>query len=452
VVARVLSEALFSSPAGLLERSDTEVRAQAEALELAWVAGLLGREPGEIGGRLDLDVVARGAPDLPIVTGTLRLADGRVAAGDLDEPLGPIEAALRIESDALHIESIRVPGGAGAIRASGTLALRDAALGESDVQIAIDAFELPKGAPATGSLDGALHLTGAWPQLRLDGRIALADALVDLGIRRDPVWSEIRVHGLPGETPLAEGETRQSEGGFPAALLPASADVAIEIPPDTRVQGNGADLRIEGNVRVLKHAGALPLYLGGIRVVEGLYKFQNRRFEIERGTVTLTGGREIDPEIDVVAVQKLREVTLRVVVSGRASAPDASLQSDPPMDPSDQLSYLAFGRPASSLGGNDAAQLQSAATQVIGQLAFADFGSELEGLIPLDAVRVEGGAEGVGIGGNIAPGIYLRYSHDIATNNDQVGVEWQFRPRWMLRSEAKSDGNAGADVIWSFDY
>ncbi len=372
--------------------------------------------------------------------------------GDLDEPLGPIEAALRLEAESLRVESIVVPGGAGAIRASGSLALRDAALGASDVQIEVDAFELPKGLPASGRVEGALHLTGAWPDVRLDGRIALADAHVDLGMRRDPVWSEIRVHGLPGEKPLAEGETRESEGGFPAALLSASADVAIEIPPDTRVLGNGADLRITGDVRILKHAGALPLYLGGIRVVEGRFQFQNRRFEIERGTVTLTGSREIDPEIDVVAVQKLRAVTLRVVVSGRASAPDASLQSDPPMDPTDQLSYLAFGRPASSLGGNDAARLQSAATQVIGQLAFADFGSELEGLIPLDSVQVQGGADGVGIGGNIAPGIYLRYAHDIATNDDRIGVEWQFRPRWMLRSEARSDGNAGADVIWSFDY
>ncbi len=40
----------------------------------------------------------------------------------------------------------------------------------------------------------------------------------------------------------------------------------------------------------------------------------------------------------------------------------------------------------------------------------------------------EGGAEGVGIGGNIAPGIYLRYAHDIATNDDRVGVEWQLPP------------------------
>jgi translocation and assembly module TamB len=192
--------------------------------------------------------------------------------------------------------------------------------------------------------------------------------------------------------------------------------------------------------------------MGGIQVVEGRYQFQNRRFEIERGTVTLPGTHEIDPEIDVVAVQKLREVTLRVVVSGRASAPDASLQSDPPLDPHDQLSYLAFGRPASSLGGSEAARLQSAATQVIGQLAFADLAGDLEGVIPLESLRLEGDSEGVGIGGNLAPGIYLRYSRDIANNDDRVGVEWQFRPRWTLRSEVKSNGNAGVDVIWSRDY
>ena len=452
VVARASSEAIGSAPAKLLERSDTELSLHADALDVAWVANALGLEPGALGGRLDIDASARGASRTPLVTGSLRLTDGRVEVGDLDEPVGPIEARIRLENSAVRIESLRIPGGRGAIQISGVLPLLGTELGESDVRIAIADFELPKGSPATGRLDGALHLQGVWPAVALDGRIALADAQIDIARRQDPVWREIRVHGLPGEAPGSDDGKRRGEGGFPAALLPARAEIEIAIPPDTRVQGHGADLRITGDIRILKRAGEEPLFLGGIQVVEGRYKFQNRRFDIERGIVTLTGTRELDPEIDIVAVQKLREVTLRVVVSGRASAPDASLQSDPPLDPNDQLSYLAFGKPASSLGGNDAAQLQSAATQVIGQLAFADLGSEIDGLIPLDSIHVEGGAEGVGIGGNIAPGIYLRYAHDIANNDDRVGVEWQFRPRWLLRSEVKGDGNAGLDVIWSRDY
>ena len=452
VAAHASSEALWSAPTTLLERSDTDVRIRADALDVAWIAGALGLEQGAFAGRLDIDASARGASRTPLVTGSLRLAEGRVAVGDLDEPIGPIEAELRLENSAVRIESIRIPGGDGAIEVSGVLHLLGTELGESDVRVAIAGFELPKGSPATGRLDGALHLQGVWPAVVLDGRIALADAHIDIARRQDPVWREIRIHGLPGEESTAENAAPAAEGGFPAVLLPARAEIAVAIPPDTRVQGNGADLRITGEIRILKRAGKEPLYLGGIQVVEGRYKFQNRRFDIERGIVTLTGTRELDPEIDVVAVQKLREVTLRVVVSGRASAPDASLQSDPPLDPNDQLSYLAFGKPASSLGGNDAAQLQSAATQVIGQLAFADLGSEIDGLIPLDSIHVEGGSEGVGIGGNIAPGIYLRYAHDIANNDDLVGVEWQFRPRWLLRSEVKSDGNAGLDVIWSRDY
>ena len=45
----------------------------------------------------------------------------------------------------------------------------------------------------------------------------------------------------PGEEPIAASETPRGDADLPAVLMPASADVALDIPSDTRVQGNGAE-------------------------------------------------------------------------------------------------------------------------------------------------------------------------------------------------------------------
>jgi translocation and assembly module TamB len=322
--------------------------------------------------------------------------------------------------------------------------------------VVIDAFTLPPGGSLAGRLDGALALNGTWPQLLLGGRVALSEARIRLPEAGDPTWEEIRIHGLPEEAQRAEVERARREQA-PSWVEPLAANVVFEVAPSTWVEGQGIDLRVTGDVRVLKKSGEQPLYVGAIRTLEGAYRFRDRRFDIERGVATLAGTRELDPELDVVATQRVRGVELRVLVSGRASAPDVTLESDPPLDPSDQLSYLAFGQPVSSLGTSDAARLESAATSVVTQLLLGSgaAGSVL-GALPLDRFQFETGTgesgRGVAIGAEVVAGVTLSYERDFATDENGARVEWRFHPRWRIQSEIDESGETGADLIWNYEF
>ncbi|RIK89339.1 MAG: hypothetical protein DCC71_26045, partial [Proteobacteria bacterium] len=439
--------AALAEPGRLHERGDVRASLRAESLDLAWLAAAAGRSEPEIAGRLDLDVEATGATPLPELTGTLALREVRVSQASGADPIGPVDGRIRFTGRAAQIERLVVPSGDGALRAEGRVAW-DARGADTDLRLVADAFALPPGLPAQGALDGALTLAGRWPALALRGELLLAGARVELPERSDPTWSEIRVHGVP------ELEARESlgGGGVPDFVAPWDVDVALVVR-DAAVRGRGAELDVDGRVRVLQEPGAEPTFAGSFEVEDGRYRFQDRVFEIERGVVTLPGTRALDPQLDVVAVRRLRDVTLRVIVSGRASAPRATLESDPPLSESDLLSYLAFERPAASLGANESAQLQSAATQVVGRLVATQVGAALGGGpsvggLSLQASSGESGP-GVGIGGEIAPGVSVHAAQSIGAFEQAVRIEWRFRPSWSVQSEISPKGQSGADVFWS---
>lgn len=463
VEGEVAREALFRAPGTLAERADTHVRLRAEALDVAWLGGLLGGASGGLAGSIDAEVQLTGARGTPQAAGSVRLTGGQVAVEALAGSVGPIDALLQLEGSALRLERLHIPGAKseGEIRGSGHVHWdAHTALADTDLRIEFADFALPSGGLVSGQLGGALALEGAWPDLRLGGRIEMRPGLFRLPDQRDSAWNEIRIHGLEGDAAAAARggpQPPRSPREWPEVLERARASVVLALVGDSRVSGQGADLRVEGEVRLLKEPGEAPLYVGSIRTTEGQYRFRNRRFAIERGTATLAGTRELDPELDIVAAQQVGDVTLRVVVSGRASAPVVTLESDPPLDATDQLSYLAFGRPASALGSSDAAQLESAATQVVGQMLLGSgVGSGLFESLPLDRFEFETGRGPTGtevsVGAEVVKGVRLFYARDLSTGAEGARIEWRFHPNWLLQSEADEGGGAGADAIWTFDF
>jgi translocation and assembly module TamB len=455
-------EALFGAPSAAFEQAETRARLVAEALDVAWLGGLLGRSPDGLAGEIDADVVLMAASGAPQASGFVRLSGGELYVEALAGSIGPVEAALQLEGSALRVDRLHIAGaeGDGEIRGTGHVhwdAGADRA--DTDLRIEFADFALPLGGMVSGRLGGSLALRGTWPDLALDGRIAMQPGRFRLPEPSAPAWDEIRVHGLEDDETIVRRGPRppREPREWPEVLERTRANVVLALLDGSRVTGQGADLSVEGEVRLLKEPGDLPLYVGSIRTTEGFYQFRNRRFDIERGAATLAGTRQLDPELDIVAAQDVGDVTLRIVVSGRASAPVVTLESDPPLDPTDQLSYLAFGRPASALGSSDAAQLESAATQVVGQLLLGSgVGSGLFESLPLDRFEFETGTgatgTGVSVGADVGRGVRLFYDRDLGTGLEGARLEWRFHPNWLIQSGVDEEGASGADLIWTFEF
>jgi len=110
--------------------------------------------------------------------------------------------------------------------------------------------------------------------------------------------------------------------------------------------------------------------------------FRGSRFEIQRGFLTFDRSFEIDPALDVTATTVQRDWTISIVVSGRASAVDVNLRSEPALAREDIILLLAVGmtRAETEEMGYGAA-IASLAPELI--WGISGFGEDAERFLPL---------------------------------------------------------------------
>src|SRR3546814_2683963 len=115
--------------------------------------------------------------------------------------------------------------------------------------------------------------------------------------------------------------------------------------------------------------------------VGGRYEAYGQKLRIERGHLVWSNGPVSDPILDIRAVRKIeaRGITAGIDVTGRASAPQAEVWTDPATNSSDALSYLALGRPTSNLSSDESDQLNAAtaALNAGGSLLAGQIGSKI---------------------------------------------------------------------------
>ena len=81
----------------------------------------------------------------------------------------------------------------------------------------------------------------------------------------------------------------------------------------------------------------------------------------------------------------------------------------------------------------------------------------LEDHLPIDTLEIllptDQSAGAIGVGKYVHKDVYVRYGRTLSRDPvDQVSIELRINKHWSLESQASSDENAGADLIWSFDF
>ena len=122
-----------------------------------------------------------------------------------------------------------------------------------------------------------------------------------------------------------------------------------------------AHLRLLGEIYLTKDPGDELRISGEIEGRQGWYIFQGRRFEIGSAYVTFTGETPLDPYLFVEAQYRTGNYLVRVRITGTTQHPVLDLTSDPPLDQSDILAVILFGKPASELNNAQGQVLQSQA-------------------------------------------------------------------------------------------
>jgi translocation and assembly module TamB len=234
--------------------------------------------------------------------------------------------------------------------------------------------------------------------------------------------------------------------------------VAINLRHNTRIQHQNAKIALAGGLDVTKKRGGDPRIAGVIELEQGWAGFQGRRFVLNEGKITFTGGTQINPQLDILAQYKHDDYVIDAVVGGTGEEPSLDLRSDPPLEQADILAVLLFGKPASALGKGEQADLQQQAMSLTSGYAAATIGRSVSDALGLDDLGIDlsdvdfsGGQ--VGFGRNLSRKTRISATQSVGGKRGQeAAIDYEIAPDLDLRTTTSSTGSSGADIIWRKRY
>ena len=155
-----------------------------------------------------------------------------------------------------------------------------------------------------------------------------------------------------------------------------------------------------------------------------------------------------------------RVLFVRVLVhlTGRASAPELALSSEPPMEEADIMSYLFFGRASSDLDREQSGFLQTQAAAALQMFAIPGLESALGWRLGLDLVQLrqrEGDEEQLSlvVGKYLSPRVLLSYDQGLASGTDfVVNLEYWLTRHLRLETQSSRQSQSAIEMNWARDY
>ncbi len=308
----------------------------------------------DIGGKVTGEVNITGTVSDPALDGAATLSGGRIGLAYFGLVYDQIKGELEFNDSVIDLQHVQVHSGNGELIALGTVNLSQLNLGEFDVSLSAEDFLAVDNAQYKGSVVADLLLTGTTTEPYIsgsakvvEGEMFLSDEIEEFDpvqLSEEDLLEVERVFGIR----ISAADT--STFDFYTAL---ALDINLELERNMWLRSNSSpalDIQFTGDLDMQKAKGADLQIFGNIEVIPERSRITQlgKRFRIENGSLTFNGPAT-DPVLDVEAHYTVPndDVTIILQVKGHLDdLEEAPLSSDPPMELTDILSYLAFGRSA----------------------------------------------------------------------------------------------------------
>jgi autotransporter translocation and assembly factor TamB len=407
-------------------------------------------------GRIAVDVTGTLAQPPPSGEGVI---DNRtyehIVAGTLIEKFD-LRATVD-QGQVIKVSLSGTDGGTGRISGEGSANVSDLAGKPIEVTVRFDQATLVRRDDVTASASGSVAFRGTPARGRLEGKITtervdirlvnqLPPSVVTLGV------TEVNTAGEPRS---------DEEASKPADPSQIDLDITVDLPRAVYVQGRGLESEWGGSFRITGTTGA-PRIEGSLSVIRGQFTFAGKRFNLTKGVITLDGGQEIEPRIDIVAEYDATGITATVSVSGMASDPKLALSSSPPLPQGEILPRVLFGKNASQLSAVEGAQLALA----IQGLASGGGGlgdnvlSKIQNTLGIDVLSVESTGEGgsdaaLRVGKYISDDIYVETVQGSTPGSTVYRVEVELFDNIAAEStfsQGTGDTSGSVGLNWEYRY
>ncbi len=373
----------------------------------------------------------------------------------------------------------------------GNLGLHERAVGDVNINITSENFEVIDNELADLKLDTDLRITGELRKPRVEGTIEIENGTIHVAALVEQTTSNPYATEAADLAPVgADAAARDAVADGAAA--PAEAEgslfdnltlsVGLAIPSNLVLRGEGIrpanapidigdmNITVGGVVQVQKKQGGEPEFTGEVNTVRGTYTFQGRRFNILRdGRIRFAGTDEIDPLLDIRASRLIAGVDTQIRVQGTMRQPELSFSSNPPLDQADILSLIVFNQPINQLGEGQQVSLAERAGALAGGYLTSGLARSIGNALELDEFEIqaqgEGGGPSLSVGEQVGERLFFRVRQGFgAAEATEFILEYQIAD--FLRAQATaaetSSGTqrvrfrrverGGIDLIFFFSY
>jgi len=399
-------------------------------------------------GRLDADLRIAGTVGRPRIGGRALLEDGRAAVPGLGIRLTEMRLlATGEEMDGSEPGPLRIEG---SVRSGdGTLTLAGTAPPvpgpERPIRLEIDGRRfLAMDTPEVHLLANPdLAITYDGTRLAVEGEVVVPEAEIEIGkppqsavvISQDVVY-------VGGEDPREP----------PEPALPIAMRVRVVLGDDVEIDVLGLAAEPEGSILLVDEPGRPTRGTGEIDLAGGTYQAYGQDLTIERGRLIFAGPVD-NPRIDLRASRTADDgVVAGLEAKGTLEQPEITLWSDPPMDQSNQLSYLLLGRPLGQASPEEGNLMANAATS-LGIKGGNLLAERLAARFGLEEARIEteGGYEEASLvlGKYLSPRLYVAYGVGLFEAANTLRIRYLLSSRWTL--EATTGEATAADLLYTIE-
>jgi autotransporter translocation and assembly factor TamB len=407
----------------------TSSRFTAERFDFSWFEPLISpRVARNPRGWLNGDVQVGGTPATPEVSGSLALTDAQVELPRLGVRYEKGEAQVSFAHRTITLDRARISS-AGRAEADGTIEFHGDGRRTIDLDVAFHRFVPINTLQTKATLSGGLKLTGTPTALLLRGKVEVfgSTAYVEGGGDSQVEQVELSERDRLDLRERFGVGSRQASGTRPALLDSVDADVTLAIGDNVWVRRRSdpiVALELEGDVHARKPKGGKLDARGslGIRTGRSYMSFTGRRFDLTHADVRLPGPID-SARVRIEAFYSSQtsgsssaDVDITAVVTMDAGGVVTDLRSEPYMDRSALINYLATGQVQGGMQSGTAYGLAvGSALGAVGGAAGRSLG--------LDVVQVTMDANGgqtLSAGTYIDPRIYLGFRQPVIQDQNRA--------------------------------
>ena len=458
---------LTPAPLGISVPSDGRLALQVQgAGRIEHLTDLLPLGEDRVSGHFAVDATVGGTVTSPAARGRLRLSDGHYENFATGAVLNNMQAELVGDHDRFTLTSFSAADSAsGSLKAQGNVVLSGPAGATAQLSATLANFRVAARDEAVATASGTVTIAGPLTAPKVTAPLTVDRADIRLPESLPPnvvVLKVVEKNGNGGNAPKPAAADNQ-----PA--LPASLDIALDMPGNIFVRGHGLESEWRGRL-TMTGTSAAPVIAGSLQQIRGSVDLLGKTFTLTRGAITFDGSPKLDPVLDIVAEASAADITAQVNISGPASAPKITLSSTPSVPQDEILARVLFNRGVGQISAGEGIQLAAAAGTLAGggpgvldrlrgglgldwfKLGSGPSGPASTTLNPRAATGSATGGTALSAGKYIAPGVSVGVSQGLSPPTSKVTVEIELRPHLTVQGEAGQSGSTGIGLNYNYDY